>query len=71
MGTKITKGNVQAAIRDDKDHMRYLKIDVDKDQKYGGKNKDINQTADEKRITRLAEDVKHDKSFMSKHSHKS
>ena len=68
-GTKITKGNVHDAIKDDKDHIEYLKEDVDKDQKYGGKHKDINQTADEKHISKLAGDIKADKSFMSKHSH--
>jgi|10_taG_2_1085330.scaffolds.fasta_scaffold37467_1 hypothetical protein len=60
MHTFITKKNVHAAIRDDKAHMTYLKEDVDKDQKYGGKFKDINQTADEKHISKLAGDVKHD-----------
>ena len=71
MNTKITKSNVEAAIKDDKKHMTYLKMDVNDDQKKGGKNKDINQTADEKHITRLAMDVKADQSFMSKHSHTS
>ncbi len=60
MHTFITKKNVNAAVRDDKAHMTYLKEDVDKDQKYGGKFKDINQTADEKHISKLAGDVKHD-----------
>lgn len=60
MHTFVTKKNVHAAIRDDKAHMTYLKEDIDKDQKYGGKFKDINQTADEKHISKLAGDVKHD-----------
>jgi hypothetical protein len=60
MHTHITKSNVEAAIRDDKAHMTYLKEDVNKDQKYGGKYKDENQTADEKHISKLAGDVKHD-----------
>ena len=60
MHTFITKKNVHAAMRDDKAHMTYLKEDVDKDQKYGGKYKDENQTADEKHISKLAGDVKHD-----------
>ena len=60
MQTKITKSNVKAAIKDDKKHMTYLKMDVKDDQKYGGKNKDINQTADEKHISRLAGDLKYD-----------
>tara|TARA_R110000851_G_scaffold237356_1_gene390192 strand:+ start:197 stop:445 length:249 start_codon:yes stop_codon:yes gene_type:complete len=68
-GTKITKGNVHDAIKDDKDHIEYLKEDVDKDQKYGGKHKDENQTADEKHISKLAGDIKHDHTFISKHMH--
>tara|TARA_R110000744_G_scaffold301135_1_gene410249 strand:- start:827 stop:1036 length:210 start_codon:yes stop_codon:yes gene_type:complete len=69
MQTKITKSNVKSAIKDDKAHIDYLKKDVLDDQKKGGKNKDINQTADEKHISKLAGDIKADKSFMSKHSH--
>ena len=61
MGTKITKSNVRSAIRDDKAHMDYLKRDVRDDQRAGGKYKDINQTADEKHISKLAGDIKHDK----------
>ena len=60
MHSHITKQNVKAAIKDDKAHMTYLKEDVNKDQKAGGKFKDINQTADEKHISKLAGDVKHD-----------
>jgi len=71
MDTKITKGNVKSAIKDDKAHMDYLKQDVLADQKKVGKYKDMNQTADEKHISKLAGDVKADKSFMSKHSHTS
>jgi|TARA_R110000823_G_scaffold296304_1_gene416331 hypothetical protein len=69
MGTKITKGNVKSAIKDDKAHIDYLKRDVNDDQKYGGKYKDENQTADEKHISKLAGDIKHDGSFISKHMH--
>ena len=68
--TKITKSNVDAAMRDDAAHIDYLKRDVLDDQKYGGKYKDENQTADEKHISKLAGDIKHDvhdKSFLSKH----
>ena len=68
-GTKITKGNVHAAIKDDKAHIDYLKRDVLDDQKYGGKHKDINQTADEKHISKLAGDIIHDHTFISKHMH--
>jgi len=60
MHTHITKQNVKAAIRDDKAHMDYLKRDVKDDQRAGGKYKDINQTADEKHISKLAGDVKYD-----------
>ena len=67
MQTKINKGNVKAAIKDDKAHMSYLKRDVIDDQKSGGKYKNINQTADEKHISKLAGDVKADKSWISKH----
>ena len=68
--TKITKSNVDAAMRDDSAHIDYLNRDVLDDQKYGGKYKDENQTADEKHISKLAGDIKHDmkdKSFLSKH----
>ena len=47
--------------------MSYLKRDVNDDQKAGGKYKDINQTSDEKHISKLAGDVRADKSFISKH----
>ena len=60
MHTHITKSNVKAAIKDDKAHMDYLKRDVLDDQRYHAKDKDEKQTADEKHITRLAEDVRHD-----------
>ena len=70
MHTSITKGNVKAAIKDDKAHMDYLNQDVLADQKAGGKYKDINQTADEKHISKLAGDVKYDekKEGMSRYS---
>jgi len=67
MGTKITKGNVRAAMRDDKAHIDYLKRDVLDDQRKGGKYKNINQTADEKHISKLAGDINSDGSFLSKH----
>ena len=68
MDTKITKSNAKSAIKDDKAHIDYLKRDVLDDQKYGGKNKDINQTADEKHISKLAGDIRHDHTFLSKQS---
>ena len=67
MDTKINKGNVHAAIKDDKAHIDYLKRDVLDDQKKGGKYRDINQTADEKHTSKLAGDIKHDRTFISKH----
>jgi hypothetical protein len=70
MNTKITKSNVKAAMRDDAAHISYLKKDILDDQKKGGKYKDINQTSDEKHISKLAGDIKDDKSFLSKHMHK-
>jgi hypothetical protein len=63
--TKITKKNVGAAIRDDKAHMDYLKRDINYDAKHG--HSDINMTADEKHISKLAGDVRADGSFLSKH----
>ena len=69
MQTKINKGNVKSAIKDDKAHIDYLKRDVLDDQKKGGKYKNINQTADEKHISTITGHSKADKSFMSKHSH--
>jgi len=60
MHTHITKSNVKAAIRDDKAHMDYLKRDIKDDQKFHVADKDAKQTADEKHITNLAQDVKHD-----------
>ena len=67
METKITKGNAKSAMRDDKAHIDYLKRDVLDDQRAGGKYKDMNQTADEKHISKLAGDIKRDASFLSKH----
>ena len=67
MKTKITKNDVKSAIKDDKAHIDYLKRDVNDDQKSGGKYKDINQTADEKHISKLAGDIKADRSWISKH----
>ncbi len=67
MGTKITKSNAESAIKDDKAHIDYLKRDVLDDQHAGGKYKDIDQTADEKHISKLAGDIKADGTFLSKH----
>tara|TARA_R100001463_G_scaffold23167_4_gene55573 strand:+ start:2038 stop:3039 length:1002 start_codon:yes stop_codon:yes gene_type:complete len=56
--TKITKGNVNAARKDDKAHIDYLKRDINYDAKHGGSDK--NMTADEKHISKLAGDIKYD-----------
>jgi hypothetical protein len=59
MHTHITKRNVGAAERDDKAHIDYLKRDVLWDNKHG--HSDIDMTADETHISKLAGDIKHDK----------
>ena len=59
MHTHITKRNVGAAERDDKAHIDYLKRDVLWDNKHG--HSDIDMTADEKHISKLAGDIKYDK----------
>ena len=56
--TKITGSNVNAAKRDDKDHIDYLKRDINYDAKNGGSNSQM--TADEQHITNLAKDVNYD-----------
>ena len=58
MQTKVTGSNVNAAKRDDKAHMTYLKEDINYDYKHGGSNKRM--TKDEIHITNLAKDVKYD-----------
>ena len=50
MHTHITKRNVEAAIRDNKAHIDYLKRDVLWDNKHG--HSDINMPADEKHISK-------------------
>ncbi len=56
--TKITKGNVSSAKRDDKAHIDYLKRDIKYDNSHGGSNKSM--TNDEKHISKLAGDIKYD-----------
>tara|TARA_B100001250_G_scaffold318637_1_gene281303 strand:- start:1132 stop:1452 length:321 start_codon:yes stop_codon:yes gene_type:complete len=60
MHTHITKSNVHAAIKDDKAHMDYLKRDIKDDAKGKGDGNKEWETADEKHITHLAEDVRYD-----------
>ena len=60
MGTRVTKYNVKDAKIDDKAHISYLKQDIDYDARHGGSDQQM--TNDEKHITNLAIDVKHDDS---------
>lgn len=56
--TKITKGNVKSAEKDDAAHIDYLKQDINYDAKHGGSDKQM--TDDEKHISKLAGDLKYD-----------
>ena len=56
--SRVTSHNFAATRRDDQAHMRYLKEDVDYDNKHG--HSDIDMTADEKHISKLAGDLKYD-----------
>jgi len=56
--TKVTKSNVNSAMKDDAAHISYLKRDINYDNKHGGSNKQM--TADEKHISKLAGDIKYD-----------
>ena len=56
--TKVTKGNVNASMKDDAAHISYLKRDINYDNKHSGSNKQM--TADEKHISKLAGDIKYD-----------
>ena len=58
MHTKITKGNVKSAEKDDAAHIDYLKQDINYDAKHGGSKKQM--TDDEKHISKLAGDLKYD-----------
>ena len=58
MHTKITKGNVKSAEKDDAAHIDYLKQDINYDAKHGGSKKQM--TNDEKHISKLAGDLKYD-----------
>ena len=57
--TKVTKENYKDAVKDDAAHIDYLKRDVLYDDKHG--HSDIDMTADEKHISKLAGDMKYDK----------
>ena len=56
--TQISKGNVNAARKDDKAHIDYLKRDINYDNRHGGSDKSM--TNDEKHISKLAGDIKYD-----------
>ena len=61
--TPVTTHNVHAAERDDAAHIDYLKRDILWDDKHG--HSDIDMTADEKHISKLAGDIKYDKKHHS------
>ena len=52
--SRVTNHNFAATRRDDQAHMQYLKEDIDYDDKHG--HSDIDMTADEKHISKLAGD---------------
>ena len=56
--SRVTSGNMAATKRDDEAHMKYLKEDVDYDNKHG--HSDSSMTSDEKHISKLAGDLKYD-----------
>ena len=57
--SKVTNSNMGATKRDDEAHMKYLKEDINYDNKHG--HSDEKMTADEKHISKLAGDMKYDK----------
>ena len=61
--TKVTSKNLRASERDDAAHIDYLKQDINYDAKHGGSDKIM--TADEKHISKIAGDLKYDKSHHS------
>ena len=56
--SKVTECNMSDTKKDDEAHMKYLKEDVDYDNKHG--HSDVDMTADEKHISKLAGDMKYD-----------
>tara|TARA_R110000823_G_scaffold302743_1_gene424013 strand:- start:179 stop:709 length:531 start_codon:yes stop_codon:yes gene_type:complete len=56
--SKVTNSNMGATKRDDKAHMKYLKEDIDYDNKHG--HSDSSMTSDEKHISKLAGDLRYD-----------
>ncbi len=57
--TRVNKSNYKATERDDAAHIEYLKKDIDYDNKHN--KSDIDMTADEKHISKLAGDMKYNK----------
>ena len=56
--SKVTDSNMGATKRDDEAHMKYLKEDIDYDNKHD--YSDSSMTSDEKHISKLAGDLKYD-----------
>ena len=56
--SRVTDSNMGATKRDDEAHMKYLKEDIDYDDKHG--HSDSSMTSDEKHISKLAGDLKYD-----------
>ena len=56
--SRVTDSNIGATKRDDEAHMKYLKEDIDYDNKHG--HSDSSMTNDEKHISKLAGDLKYD-----------
>ena len=56
--SRVTDSNMGATKRDDEAHMKYLKEDIDYDNKHG--HSDSSMTSDEKHISKLAGDLKYD-----------
>ena len=56
--SRVTNSNMGATKRDDEAHMKYLKEDIDYDNKHG--RSDSSMTSDEKHISKLAGDLKYD-----------
>lgn len=63
--TKITKKNVNSAMKDDAAHASYLKRDVKYDAKHGGSNEQM--LNDEKHISKLYGDMKYDSKKKKKY----
>ncbi len=65
--TKVTAHNYGSAVRDDAAHIEYLKEDINYDAHHN--HSDIDMTADEKHISKLAGDMKYDKQHHGPSKH--